>query len=324
MLDRLVLHQPEAEFVVAIVVVVQGGADEAATAGVAGRSAPVEPHRALRVQVGDFGSEAGQVLWRVSGLDRRERAFPGLLRPLGELDAAAQHQHPPGREEGQQCVAVRLLKEVVGAVVLRGVRSQAVEADLRRLAPAADHRQLAATVEHPRREELDFGPLVARDRIAGPRIDGVVGAHIVGVADAEREAAAGIGALEERVPAQGPALEHRIDVLEDPLTLVGGVGMRGLQLLRLLLLDGGLSRRRRCALRLGRPRRRRLLPVGGIRLFGPGRRAGLLRVAGHGDRRVRCRRWRHGRRRLRGQGARRGGRHGGQREQFQHSESTHV
>ena len=58
--------------------------------------------------------------------------------------------------------AVRLLEQVVGAVVHRRVRSEAVEADLRRLAPAAEHRQLRPAVEHARRHELELPPACSR------------------------------------------------------------------------------------------------------------------------------------------------------------------
>ena len=92
-LDRLVVDHLEAERVVRVVVVVQRHAVEAAAAGVAGRRAPVEADRALRVKVGDLGAEsrAGRPACRPFSTDG-DVPLAGLLRPLRELDAAAQHQ----------------------------------------------------------------------------------------------------------------------------------------------------------------------------------------------------------------------------------------
>jgi hypothetical protein len=126
-------------------------------------------------------------------------------------------------KDREECIAVRLLEQVVGAIVLRCVGSETVEADLRRLAPAAHHRQLGPAVEHPRRNELDLGALVILDGIASAHVDVVVGAHVDGAADAKGEAAARIGAVEEGVPPQGAAFYDRVDPLEDPLGFVGVV-----------------------------------------------------------------------------------------------------
>ena len=100
-LDGFVLEHLEAEHVVPVVVVVQRHAVEAAAARVAGRRAPVEPDRALGVQVGDFSVEARKGRGRVLSFDRREAALAGLLRPPRELGPAAQHQDLPRREDGE-------------------------------------------------------------------------------------------------------------------------------------------------------------------------------------------------------------------------------
>jgi hypothetical protein len=163
------------------------------------------------------------------------------LAPSPGRSAAAQHQDPPRGIKLQQRRAIRLLEEVVAAIVLDGVVADAVEADLRRLAPAAQHRQVAATVEDARRDELRLDALVAGDGVAAAEVDLVVGADVEGAAEAEREAAARVGAVEEWMPAQRPAFEHGVEAVEELLGLVRIVGMQRLGLLGLPLLDLGLA-----------------------------------------------------------------------------------
>ena len=190
MRDALVFGQLESEIVVAILEIVDCGGKVRAAATVSGRRAPVESQGALRVHVGHFCAQSGQRLGRVDLFDRRERTLARLLRPLGELDAAAQHQVASPREDGQQCRPIGLLKEVVRAIVLRRIRANAVEADLCRFAPAADHREMPAPVEHAWRNELDLGALVVGNRVAATHVEVVIGAHVIRVADAQRKAAA--------------------------------------------------------------------------------------------------------------------------------------
>ena len=157
---------------------------------------------------------------------------------------------------------------------------------------------MGAAVEYPRRDELDLGALVTLDRVAAACIDVVVRTHVARVADAKGEASAPVSAVQERVPPQGAAFQDGVNPLENALRLVRDVGVQGLRLGRLLLLDFPLARR--CLRRLlGSPSRRwlaRLLhssPAGG-------------RLGG-----------------LRGNGRCRDGRQGDQCEQFQHSTTAH-
>ena len=170
-----------------------------------------------------------------------KRAFAGLLRPLGELDAAAQDENRRVGKTFRSAERVRLLEAVVGAVVLRAVGADAVKADLGRLAPAAEDRQMAAPVEHPRRDELHLGALVAGDRVAAADVDGVVGADVAAAAHPEREPAARIGAVEEGMPLQRAARDDRVEPLEEPLALVCNVGLRVRLFVGLLLLNQRLA-----------------------------------------------------------------------------------
>ena len=258
----------EAECLVPILVIVQGGAEEGAAAAVLRGGAPVESNGALGVQVVDFRTQPGERLRRVPFLDRRERTLAGLLGPLRELDTAAQHQDFARRENREERRAVRLLKEEIGAVVNRRVRADAEEPDLRRFAPAANHRQVSPAVEQPRRDELRLGAFVAQDRVAAAHVDVVVRAHVAGVADAEREPTAVVRAVQEGVPPQRPAFQNGVDPAKDPLDLARSVGLQVCRLRRLLLLDRRLPRRCWSGLRgIGA---RGLRRIGGRRLCGRG------------------------------------------------------
>ena len=138
------------------------------------------------------------------------------------------------------------------SIVLRRVRPDAVEADLRGLAPAAEERQAAAAVEDARCEELDLGAFVAGDGVAAARVDRVVAADVVVVARAQREAAARIGTREERMPLQPAARDEGVEPVENPLALDRDVGMQRRNFRGLLLLDCRLPRSRRRLLRLRR------------------------------------------------------------------------
>ena len=199
----------------------QRGTDEAAPAGIPGRRAPIESDGALSVYVGRLGAKSRQFFGRVPGFNRRERPLSRLLRPSAVLDSPAQHEGATCREDSEERRSVGLLKQVVGAIVLRRVLTDPVKADLSRLAPAAEHRELAPALEHPRRDEFDLRPFVAGKRIAAPQVDQVVAAHVVLVSQPQREAAARIGALEEGMPLQHPALQQRVNPVEDPLALAG-------------------------------------------------------------------------------------------------------
>ena len=63
------------------------------------------------------------------------------------------------------------------------------------------------------------------------------------VAGAEREAAARVRALEERVPAQHAVDQDVLGPVDQRFALARHVRVQGLDLLRLLLLDGRLTRR---------------------------------------------------------------------------------
>ena len=243
-LDRLVLHEGEPERVVVVAVIVHRGREEAAAARVVGGGAPVEANRALGMQVVDLRAQPGEGVRRVDGLDRRRGPLTRLLGPAGQLRAAAQHEQAAGREDREQSRTVGTLEAVVGAVVVRRVVADAVEADLRRLAPAADHRQLAAAVEQARRVELGLGAFVVRERVAAAEVDRVVAADVGGMADTKREASARVGAVEEGMPAQRAALEEGVDALEAALAPAGDVGTQRRHLRRLLLFDRRLPRRR--------------------------------------------------------------------------------
>jgi hypothetical protein len=106
------------------------------------------------------------------------------------------------RRVGQDRGPIGLVEEIVGAVVLRRVRADAVEADLRRLAPAAENGEVAAAIEHSRRDELGLDAFVPGNGVAAADVERVIGAEVLVVAEAEREAAAGVCALEVRVPLQ--------------------------------------------------------------------------------------------------------------------------
>ena len=204
-LDRFVVDLLEAELLVPVGVIVQRDAVEAAAPRIAGRGAPVEPDGALRVQIRGLGCQGR------AGLQACTRS-----RPMGSLPSPGCCDHwdssrPPRsinrRRVGQNVSSarpVRLLEIEVRAIVFRRAHPKAVEGRLCRLAPAAEERQRAAAMEQTRGGELRFDALVAQDRIAAAHIEQVVRAHVMRVPDAEREAAARVRTLEERVPASAP------------------------------------------------------------------------------------------------------------------------
>ncbi len=214
MRNSFVFRDLKAEVVVLVLVVVQRGRKVRATAGVSGRRAPVQPDRALRVQVIDLGTQSGERLRSVDLLDRRGVRLTRFLLPLRELGATAQHQEPAARKDGEERRTVGLLEEIVRLVVFRAVWTDAVEADLRRFAPAAGRHQLGAPVEHPRRAELGLDPLVILNGVAAAEVERVVGADVEGAASAESEAAARIRALEVRMPGQTAALQEFVELSE--------------------------------------------------------------------------------------------------------------
>jgi hypothetical protein len=63
------------------------------------------------------------------------------------------------------------------------------------------------------------------------------------VADPQREAAAGVCIVEERVPCQRAALDDGVETLEKPLGPIRDVGVEGRHFRRLLLFDRPLPRR---------------------------------------------------------------------------------
>ncbi len=100
---------------------------------------------------------------------------------------------------------------------------------------------MSAPVEHPRRDELHLGTLVAGDRVAAAHVDGVVGADVAASAHPEREPAARIGAVEEGMPLQRAARDDRVQPLEEPLALVCNVGLGVRLFVGLLLLNQRLA-----------------------------------------------------------------------------------
>ena len=242
--------------VVAVVVLVDHRRKEAAATCVAGRRPPVEADAIREMQIVDLGAKARERRRRVRGLDGRVRSTAGLLRPLRPLDAATQQQDLARRVVVEHRGQVRLLEQVVGAVLVAGVVAETVEPDLRRFTPAAEHRERRAPMEQPRRDELRFEPLVVLEGPAAADVDVVVGTDERRPAEAEREAAACIRVLEERMPVRRAAGEHGVEPLEDLLHPVRHVGLQPGGLLGLCLLDQRLPRRR--LLILGRDRGRHL------------------------------------------------------------------
>ena len=98
-------------------------------------------------------------------------------------------------------------------------------------------------MEQARRGELRFDALVAQDRIAAAHIEHVVRADVMRVPGAEREAAAIVRALEERVPARHAVDQDVLGSVEQRFDLARDVRVQGLDFLGLRLLDSRLTRR---------------------------------------------------------------------------------
>ena len=208
--------------------------------------------------------KARQGFRRVDGLDRWEIALQPVAATTGT--ARAPPRSISRRRVGQSVKRgrpVRLSKIEVRAIVFRRAHPKAIEGRLCRLAPATEERQRAAAMEQTRRGELRFDALVAQDRIAPAHIEHVVRAHVMRVPDAEREAAAIVRTLEERVPARHPVDQDVLGPVEQPFDLARDVRVQGLGFLRLHLLDGRLTRRRPPA--PARRRTSRLQPPGRLR-----------------------------------------------------------
>ena len=149
--------------------------------------------------------EARQRVRRVDRVDRRVNVVIGWPRvPLRHLEPAGQEPIPAAGPNGQLRGGIRLLKAVVDTVLLRRVGANAVEADFGRIAPPSEDRERQRMSEEFGSDELRLDALVSAERDAAADIEGVIGADVFEVAGAEREAAAGVCAVEERMkPAPG-------------------------------------------------------------------------------------------------------------------------
>ena len=146
---------------------------------------------------------------------------------------------------------MRLSEPVVQTIVSRRVHPDSVEADLGRVTPAAEEAQRAPTLKQTRRDELRFDSLVVFDRITAAHVDQVIGRDAVRVAETGRETAARIRVVEKRVPFRRPVGHDLFESVDDFLSFARYIRMQVLRLLRLLLLDSRLTRRRLRLLRDG-------------------------------------------------------------------------
>src|SRR5262245_62862665 len=90
MLDHFVVSASKTEQLVLVGVVVQRDTVKAPAPRVTGCRTPVQPDGALRMDIGRLGTEAWQGRRRVLLLDRRARTLTRTLRPLRQLQTAAQ------------------------------------------------------------------------------------------------------------------------------------------------------------------------------------------------------------------------------------------
>ena len=214
MLDGLVVHLREAVQAVRVGEIVKRDAVESAAARVSGRRTRIETDRSLRMQIRRARSETRQRRRRVDRFDRRVAAGAGLLLPLRDFEPAADHERVAMRPDLERRRSVRLLEAVVGAVVLRCVGADPIEPDLRRLAPAAEERQRAAPSEEPQHDELRLEPKVPEERHGAAHVQGVVRTEVRYVAGAQREAAARVRVVEERMPADVAVRQHGLGKVE--------------------------------------------------------------------------------------------------------------
>src|SRR5678815_5657371 len=105
----------------------------------------------------------------------------------------------------------------------RGLGAEPVEADLGRLTPAAEHRERAAPIEHAWRQEHGFDALVSLEGDAAAQIEHVVLADVPPISSAQREAAAGIRAVEEGMDLDAAAEQRILDAVDDLFHLARSV-----------------------------------------------------------------------------------------------------
>ena len=107
-------------------------------------------------------------------------------------------------------------------------------------------------MEQARGDELGFGQLVAEDAVAAADVDVVVRAHVTPVSQSQRQTAAAVGVLQERIPGDPLVDQPVLNAGEDPLAPVLNIRVQRIDLVRLLALDDALTRLRFRRLRVCR------------------------------------------------------------------------
>ena len=238
--QRQVLHHlafDALEIVDAAGIAVVADLVEAAAAGVARRRPPVEAETRGAVPVGRIEPERGCRQLGEHRLDRRPRAAGRRPGRVVLVHRAALQAQVGQRSPGDLAAAVGLRHAEAGRG-FRRIDPQAVERDVGRVTPAGPRVQVEASAGVVPRIGAELEQPVVPDRLQHLGVPVGVVAVVAAIAGAQREAAAGIDAAEQRVEAARLVDQLVLHPLEGALGAGRHPRLQVLGLPRLLRGDG--------------------------------------------------------------------------------------